>query len=78
MKLRRPTAILAMVGLLIGAGGGCLSLSMLNRENGDTQQRLDALEKRVSALETGEVYRPSQATVGPGSSQQYPQATPVR
>jgi hypothetical protein len=76
MKLRRPTAILAMVGLLLGSGGGCLSLSMLNRENGDTQQRLDTLEKRVSALESGEVYRPTQSAVGPSNSQ--PQATPVR
>jgi hypothetical protein len=40
-----------MAGLLVGINGGCLSLSMLNRDTPDTKQRLDSLEQRVSALE---------------------------
>jgi len=75
MRLRRLTAILAMLGLLIGPSGGCLSLSMLNREPGDTRQRLDSLEQRVSALEAGGVRHPDQPIVAPGPPLQSPQAS---
>jgi hypothetical protein len=43
---------------------------MLNRDTPDTQQRLTALERRVSALETGAAARPSQpGTPVPGTMQ---------
>jgi hypothetical protein len=66
VRLCRLTAILAMLGLSIGAGGGCLSLSMLNRENADTQKRIDSLEQRVTALEAGAASRPGQPAFVPG------------
>jgi hypothetical protein len=72
VRLCRLTVILAMTGLLIGAGGGCLSLSMLNRENGDTQKRLDALDQRVTALEASAGYRGGQPVVVPGESPAMP------
>jgi hypothetical protein len=80
VRLRRLAAILAILSLAIGPGGGCLSLSMLNRENGDTRLRLDSLEQRVSALETGGVH-PAAAPprgVPPAATvpQQIPQSTP--
>lgn len=76
MRLLRPTAIVAMFGLLLASSGGCLSLSMLNRDNSDTRQRLDSLERRVSALEAGGVQHPGQAIVVPDPSQQFPQVAP--
>jgi len=58
-------AVLAMFGVL-ASSSGCLSLSMLNRENGDTKQRLDSLEQRVSTLEAGRVAPMGQPMVVPG------------
>jgi len=69
VRLRRLTAILAMLGLLIGPSGGCLSLSMLNREAPDTKTRLDSLETRVSALEKASGVGP--ATPGPEAVPQF-------
>ena len=74
MRLCRLTANLAMIALLIGPGGGCLSLSMLNRENGDTQKRLDLLEHRVAALEAGAGHQSGPPIIVPGSPPP-PQAT---
>ena len=61
MRLRHSTGILAAICVAIGLNGGCLSLSMLNRENADTKDRIDALERRVSALEAANASRPVQS-----------------
>jgi BMFP domain-containing protein YqiC len=60
-KLRHSTGIFAVLCVVIGLNGGCLSLSMLNRENADTKDRIDALERRVSALEAANASRPIQS-----------------
>ena len=52
MGVLRPATILAIASLLVGSGAGCLSLSLFNHENADTETRLGALENRVTALET--------------------------
>jgi len=62
MKPSRLCALLATSCLLIGLNGGCLSLSMLNREAPNTGQRLDRLEHRVSMLE-GDTMLPSGVAV---------------
>ena len=60
MKQRSRTALLTILfGLLIAPGSGCLSLSLLNRDNVDTRQRVDALERRVTALEAAGVHQPT-------------------
>jgi hypothetical protein len=79
MKTLRPIAILAMLGLLIGPNSGCLCLSMLNRETPDVKQRLDALDRRVSALEAARVSMqgPPIIVPGPPMQSQSPQAIPL-
>jgi len=79
MKTLRSIAILAMLGLLIGPSSGCLCLSMLNRENGDTKQRLDSLEHRVSALEAARASMQGQPIIvpGPPMQSQSPRAIPL-
>ena len=70
----RPSNLAAAVfglGLLVGINGGCLSLSMLNREAPDTKQRLDALEQRVTALENCNGCRCAQPAVPPPPVQSY-------
>ncbi|MGD0900757.1 MAG: hypothetical protein ABR915_23235 [Thermoguttaceae bacterium] len=62
-------ATLAGLCLLVGLSGGCLNLSLFNRDASETKARLDVLEHRVSALEAGGVCRSSQpaATTQPAS-----------
>ena len=76
MKILRPIAILAMLGLLLGPSSGCLCLSMLNRENGDTKQRLDALEHQCRP-EAARVSMQGQPIIvpGPPPQSQFPGAT---
>jgi hypothetical protein len=71
VRLRHSTTVLTALGLVIGLNGGCLSLSMLNREDATTKQRLDALEHRVSALETGSPCRSGEPIVVPAPAPQY-------
>ncbi len=71
MRPRYLTAIVIGVGLLLGSNGGCLSLSMLNREAPDTKQRLDVLERRVSALEAANGCRGVPPAIGPSQPQSY-------
>ena len=63
MKSRRSIGILAAACLMLALNGGCLSLSMLNRENPDTKERLDAVERRVSSLEAANAARQAPPTV---------------
>jgi hypothetical protein len=72
---RRPIAILAMLGLLLAPSGGCLSLSMLNRETPDARQRLDSLEHRVTILEAATAERVGQPVGAPGPPPQFPQSS---
>ena len=57
MKRSRILAT-AVLGLVMAAAPGCLSLSLFNRETTDAKARLDALEHRVSALETTHTQQP--------------------
>jgi len=62
-------AMLTTLGLLVGLNGGCLSLSLFNRETPDIKARLESLEKRVSSLEV--------ANGGCGCATAVPPGTPI-
>jgi hypothetical protein len=66
VRRRRLAITLVMLSLPIGLNAGCLSLSAFNREVPETKARLDALEKRVSALEVGNAVRSGQPVMVPG------------
>jgi hypothetical protein len=67
MRRCRWIAILTMLGLLVGLNGGCLSLSLFNRETPDIKGRLEGLEKRVGALETANNAHSCTAVATPGT-----------
>ena len=60
------------------ANGGCLSLSLFNREIPETKERLDQLEKRVSALEARGTNLPSEPVYVPTPPPQVISAPPGR
>ena len=72
MRYRHSTATAMILGLLISFSGGCLSLSMLNRDAPDAKQRLDMLEHRVSALEAADACHSGQPAVTAGPHTQFP------
>ena len=73
-SLYRAFAAVAL-GVLVSLSSGCLSLSMLNHEAPDTKERLDSLERRVSALEAANACRCDPPIV-PGAGLQHPSYGP--
>jgi hypothetical protein len=67
MRRGRLTARLAVLAILVGVNGGCLSLSLFNRETPDIKGRLESLEKRVGALEATNGSHGCTAVVPPGT-----------
>ncbi len=75
MTPSRRIAVLAVVGMLVVLAAGCPSLSLFSsthyHEVPETKQRLDSLEKRVTALENGGVGHSGQAPIRPNTSPQF-------
>ena len=75
MKQRHFVAALATPCLLIALNGGCLSLSLFNKDSSDMKARLDALDARVSALEANNPHGPTPPVVVPTPTAQLPAST---
>lgn len=66
MKTRGAIIVVVAVATIIGLNTGCLSLHLFNRESADTRARLEALERRISALEAAGGSTAGAPVVGPG------------
>ncbi|MCU0959641.1 MAG: hypothetical protein MUF48_06005 [Pirellulaceae bacterium] len=66
MKTRGAIIVVVTLVTVIGLNAGCLSLHLFNRESADTRARLEALERRISALEMASGSAAAGAVVVPG------------